>query len=180
MRQDRANRGRRRSRSRISGRLPTLSSLSKKELVALVLQLQAKGEHEPTPANADREPVQPAGPRPIFVPDAPCLFIDGSIRSGQVVEFPAGDVTVIGSVGSGAEIIAGGSIHIYGALRGRAVAGSAGDRTARIFCRSFQAELLAIDGRYRLAENINPALRGRAVQARLEDMGMTVSPIDGL
>lgn len=180
MRQNRANRGRRRSRHQIPGPSSNLSSLSKKELVALVLQLQARGEQQCKPGNADGDPFQPGGPQPTSVADAPRLVIDGSIRSGQVVEFPAGDVTVIGSVGSGAEIIAGGSIHIYGALRGRAVAGSAGDRTARIFCRSFQAELLAIDGRYRLAENISPALRGRAVQARLEEMGMTVSPIDGL
>jgi septum site-determining protein MinC len=108
----------------------------------------------------------------------PCLFIDDSVRSGQTVEFPDGDVTVIGSVGSGAEIIAGGSIHVYGTLRGRALAGTAGDGTARIFCRRFEAELLAIDGRYRVAENLDPSLRGRPVQARLDGMAMTLSPLD--
>jgi Septum formation inhibitor MinC, C-terminal domain len=56
------------------------------------------------------------------------LIITSSIRSGQTIEFPDGDVTVIGSVGSGAEIVAGGSIHIYGVLRGRAIAGISGDR----------------------------------------------------
>ena len=67
------------------------------------------------------------------------------MRSGQSVVFMEGDITVLGSVGSGAEIIAGGSIHVYGALRGRALAGATGDARARIFCHSVEAELLAID-----------------------------------
>ena len=108
---------------------------------------------------------------------ASCLFIDESVRSGQTVEFAEGDVTVLGSVGSGAEIIAGGSIHVYGTLRGRALAGVAGDRTARILCQRFEAELVAIDGSYRVAENLDPNLRGRPVQARLEGRGMTLTPL---
>ena len=55
------------------------------------------------------------------------------MRSGQSVIFMEGDVTILGSVGSGAEIVAGGSIHVYGALRGRALAGAAGNCRARIF-----------------------------------------------
>jgi septum site-determining protein MinC len=104
--------------------------------------------------------------------------IDESVRSGQVIEFLHGDVTVVGSVGSGAEIVAGGSIHIYGSLRGRALAGTGGDPTARIFCRKFQAELLAINGSYRLADNFPAELRDRAVQARMEGVRMSLSPID--
>jgi hypothetical protein len=82
-------------------------------------------------------------------------------------------------VGSGAEIIAGGSIHVYGTLRGRAIAGAAGDGTARIFCQDLDAELLSIDGHYRVAENFDAALRGRPVQARLDGLRMTLSPLDG-
>jgi len=109
----------------------------------------------------------------------PCLVIDESVRSGQVIEFPQGDVTVVGSVGSGAEIVAGGSIHVYGTLRGRALAGTAGDPTARIFCRRFQPEILAINGSYRLADNFFSAeLWDRAVQARLEGMAMSLTPLD--
>ena len=100
-----------------------------------------------------------------------------SVCSGQIIEFP-GDVTVVGSVGSGAEIVAGGSIHVYGTLRGRALAGSAGDPTARIFCRRFQAELLAINGSYRVADNFDAELRDRAVQARLEGMRMNLTPLE--
>ncbi|MGV1915989.1 septum site-determining protein MinC [uncultured Agrobacterium sp.] len=97
------------------------------------------------------------------------LMISEPVRSGQSIIFPEGDVTIVGSVASGAEVIAGGSIHIYGALRGRAMAGSLGNATARIFCKKLEAELLAIDGVYKVAEDIDPKLRGQAVQLWLEN-----------
>lgn len=106
------------------------------------------------------------------------LFVDGNVRSGQTIEHVDGDITVLGSVGSGAELIAGGSIHVYGALRGRALAGVAGNRAARILCQRFEAELVSIDGNYRLADNLDPALRGQAVQARLEGTGMSLIRLD--
>lgn len=77
-------------------------------------------------------------------------------------------MTVVGSVASGAEIVAGGSVHIYGTLRGRALAGSVGNASARIFCRRLEAELLAIDGVYKTAEDMAPNLRGQSVQLWLE------------
>ncbi|MBA8879085.1 septum site-determining protein MinC [Phyllobacterium myrsinacearum] len=98
----------------------------------------------------------------------PSIIIKEPVRSGQSVIFPEGDITIIGSVASGAEIIAGGSIHVYGTLRGRAMAGSAGNASARIFCRKLEAELLAIDGLYKTAEDMEPRLRGKAVQLWLE------------
>ena len=85
---------------------------------------------------------------------------------------------VIGAVGSGAEIVAGGSIHVYGALRGRAIAGSTGNPQARIFCGKLEAELLAIDGLYKTAEEIDPSLWGRPAQARLEGDAMLISLIE--
>ena len=97
------------------------------------------------------------------------------MRSGQSIIFPEGDVTVIGSVASGAEIIAGGSIHIYGALRGRALAGSIGNSAARIFCRKLEAELLAIDGIYKTADDLPMELRGHAAQLWLQDDVIMVS-----
>jgi septum site-determining protein MinC len=96
------------------------------------------------------------------------LMHEGSVRSGQSIIFPNGDVTVTGSVASGAELIAGGSIHVYGCLRGRAIAGSRGNNRARIFCNSFEAELLAIGGLYKTADDVEPDLRGRAIQAWLD------------
>ncbi|AHG49673.1 septation inhibitor protein (plasmid) [Rhizobium leguminosarum bv. trifolii CB782] len=97
------------------------------------------------------------------------IVIREPVRSGQSVIFPEGDVTIIGSVASGAEVIAGGSVHIYGALRGRAMAGSIGNASAQIFCRKLEAELVAIDGIYKMAEDMAPNLRGQAVQLWLED-----------
>jgi septum site-determining protein MinC len=106
------------------------------------------------------------------------MLIQSPIRSGQSVNFPFGEVTVLGSVASGAEIVAGGSIHIYGALRGRAMAGSMGDARARIFCSRNEAELLAIDGYYQTAENMDASLRGRPVQVWLEAAGLNVAALD--
>jgi septum site-determining protein MinC len=121
----------------------------------------------PAPASAEPPPPEPTA-----------LLVDEPVRSGQSIVFPRGDVTVIGSVGSGAEVVAGGSIHIYGTLRGRAVAGVAGHGNARIFCRKLEAELLAIDGLYRTADDIEPRLRGKAAMAWLEGDSMRVAGLD--
>ena len=105
------------------------------------------------------------------------LLLDKPVRSGQSIVFPEGDVTVLGAVGSGAEIVAGGSIHVYGTLRGRAMAGINGNGTARIYCHKMEAELLAIDGYYQTAEEIPDAFRNRPVQALLEGNVMRVTPL---
>ncbi|WEK50001.1 MAG: septum site-determining protein MinC [Candidatus Kaistia colombiensis] len=107
----------------------------------------------------------------------PSLLIETPVRSGQSIIFPQGDVTVVGSVASGAEIIAGNSIHIYGTLRGRAIAGSTGNAAARIFCQKFEAELIAIDGLYQTADDLDPGLRGRAVQAWLANDKMNMAAL---
>jgi len=89
-------------------------------------------------------------PTPAATPKSPpFLLFDSPVRSGQSVVFPNGDVTIVGSVGSGAEMVAGRSIHVYGTLRGRAIAGSTGNPRARIFCGRSEAELLSIDGWYK-------------------------------
>jgi septum site-determining protein MinC len=120
---------------------------------------------------AQNEPKKPeAKPKPIS------LLLDSPVRSGQSI-FSEGDVTVLGSVSSGAEIVAGGSIHVYGALRGRAMAGSSGNGAARIFCQKIEAELLAINGYYQTAEEIDVALRNRPAQAWLEGSIMKITPL---
>jgi septum site-determining protein MinC len=103
------------------------------------------------------------------------LVLHEPVRSGQSIVFPEGDVTVIGSIASGAEVIAGGSIHVYGALRGRALAGSIGNSAARIFCRKLEAELLAIDGIYKTADDLPADLRGQAAQLWLENDAIMAS-----
>ncbi len=106
------------------------------------------------------------------------LVIEGSVRSGQSVTFERGDVTVVGSVASGAEVVAGGSIHVYGTLRGRAVAGATGNSRARIFCRRLEAELVAIDGLYKTADDMESTLRGHAVQAWLGGEALLMAALD--
>ena len=106
------------------------------------------------------------------------LVLDSSVRSGQAVRFPEGDLTVLGSVGSGAEVIAGGSVHVYGTLRGRVMAGSSGNQRARIFCQRLEAELLAIDGYYRSADEIDEQLRSRPVQVWLDDNAIIIRALN--
>jgi septum site-determining protein MinC len=122
---------------------------------------------------ATKAPAKPATP-----PKPTTLLLDQPVRSGQSIFFPDGDVTVLGSVGSGAELVAGGSIHVYGALRGRAMAGSNGNTRARIFCSRIEAELLAIDGYYMTAETMDKSLRERAVQAWLEGNQLKITALD--
>src|SRR6185436_1468202 len=114
-------------------------------------------------------PIQQVEPeKPEVKPPPSSLLLDSPVRSGQSVVFPDGDVTVVGSVGSGAEIVAGGSIHVYGTLRGRAMAGVNGNPAARIYCQRIEAELLAIDGFYQTAEEIDARLCDRPTQVWLE------------
>lgn len=128
-------------------------------------------------ADIDVDAVQPAFDQATAEAAAPLaetrtvsasLIIREPVRSGQSVIFTEGDVTVVGSVASGAEVIAGGSIHIYGALRGRAMAGAVGNAAAQIFCRKMEAELLSIDGIYKMAEDMPAELLGQPVQMWLE------------
>ncbi|WP_019905515.1 septum site-determining protein MinC [Methylobacterium sp. 77] len=111
-------------------------------------------------------------------PETTSLMIEGSVRSGQSIVHPTGDVTVMGSVASGAEILAGGSIHVYGALRGRAIAGAARNPRARIYCRKFEPELLGIDRLVRTAEDMGTTLRGKPVQIWLDSGSIKMATLD--
>lgn len=104
-------------------------------------------------------------------------LITQPVRSGQTVVAEGGDLVVVGPVSSGAELIARGSIHVYGRLRGRAMAGAEGDESARIFCRDLDAELLAVAGLYRTSENLEPDLLNRPVQVFLQDERLCVEAL---
>ncbi len=106
------------------------------------------------------------------------LIVDRPVRSGQSIFHPEGDVTVLGSVASGAEVIAGGSIHAYGTLRGRALAGATGNTNALIFARKFEAELVSIDGNYLTAEQSPPSVVGKPVQIRLRGDAIVTEILD--
>lgn len=105
------------------------------------------------------------------------LVLDRPVRSGQQVYCPYGDIVVLQHTSAGSELLAGGSVHVYGALRGRVLAGVQGDTQARIFCERLEAELIAIAGRYRLLDEIESNLKGQAVMIYLEQEKLKIVPI---
>ncbi len=105
------------------------------------------------------------------------LVIDRPVRSGQQVYCPDGDIVVMQQTSAGSELLAGGSVHVYGVLRGRVLAGVQGDTQARIFCQRLEAELIAIAGRYRLLDEIDSDLKGQAVMIYLEGEKLKIVPI---
>lgn len=131
----------------------------------------------PAPA-ATEAPRREASTPPATPVASPGLIQSAPVRSGQQVYADNRDLTVLTSVGAGAEVIADGSVHIYGPLRGRALAGAQGNEKARIFCREFHAELVAIAGHYKVLEDIPKDLRGKAVQAWLEDGQLNIAALD--
>lgn len=102
------------------------------------------------------------------VSHSPSKLINSPVRSGQQVYAPGGDLIVNTSVSPGAEVLADGNIHIYGALRGRALAGVQGDRDARIFCQSLEAELICVAGEFKLDEDFREGFWKKAVQIYLD------------
>lgn len=114
---------------------------------------------------------------PITYSSGSALLVTEPVRSGQQIFAERGDLVVIASVSPGAELIARGNIHVYGALRGRALAGVHGDNAARIFCETLDAELIAIAGLYKLSDAIDPSLRRRRVQAFLDEGTLRVEPL---
>ena len=118
---------------------------------------------------AQAAPAPEAAPAPAPAARAePGLVHLHPVRSGQQVYAQDRDLTLCATVGAGAEVIADGSIHVYGALRGRALAGASGVTSARIFCREFHAELVAVAGHYKVLEEIPKELLGKPVQIWLE------------
>ncbi|NOQ65226.1 MAG: septum site-determining protein MinC [Methyloprofundus sp.] len=98
------------------------------------------------------------------------------VRSGQRI-YVKGDLTIIAQVSAGAEIMAEGSIHVYGTLRGRALAGVQGDEGAGIFCSDLQAELVSIAGNYRISEDIDDAVRHAPVHIYLDKQALLINKI---
>lgn len=130
---------------------------------------ERSGEPAVAPPAASPVAEQPiAAPAPVRHTPMRSLHQDKPVRSGQQVYARDGDLIITNLVANGAEVIADGSIHVYGALRGRALAGAQGDPSARIYCQEFHAELVSIAGQYRVFEDLPSDLRGKPVQAWLE------------
>ena len=155
---------------------------SVKEAAADTTDSVAETKTESTEENsgqAAEEEKQPAPAADDHVP-RPTLVINSPVRTGQQVYAKNADLIVMGMVSEGAEVIADGNIHVYAPLRGRALAGESGDKTARIFVQSMQAELVSVAGIYRVFEqNLPPHLHKHAVKIELqEDERLAISAIN--
>ncbi|MCR4457783.1 MULTISPECIES: septum site-determining protein MinC [unclassified Pseudescherichia] len=115
---------------------------------------------------------------PVVAPITKTRLIDVPVRSGQRIYAPGCDLIVTSNVSAGAELIADGNIHIYGMMRGRALAGANGDREAQIFCTHLTAELVSIAGEYWLSDQIPAEYYGKAARLLLADNALTVQPLN--
>lgn len=130
---------------------------------------------QPEPAAKPADETAPESNRPAETPAsgatqrAPTLFVTEPVRSGRQVYAAGGPMVVLAAVSPGAEVVADGDIHIYGPLRGRAIAGLSGDAQARIFCQSLEAEMVSVAGHYRVNEDIDRSLQRKPAQIFLQD-----------
>ncbi|WP_254453561.1 septum site-determining protein MinC [Siccirubricoccus sp. G192] len=139
---------------------------------------EAEEELPPPPAAVAAPEAAPATPAADFKGTGrSAMLVTEPVRSGQRIYAQGADLIVTATVNPGAEVIADGNIHIYGALRGRAVAGAADDAAARIFAQNFDPELVAIAGYYAVREGLGNAPIGRAVQVRLDGEEMRFEPL---
>ncbi len=158
-----------------STRLPLLHGQERRAVEA---SAQA-GASTQTASCAPDSPGAQASPAPVAPSGGTTLLVERPLRSGQRV-YSAGDVIVLDAVSHGAEIIAGGNIHVYAALRGRALAGAHGDASARIFCSCLEPELVAIAGVYRTAEQpLAPDIAGKSAQVLLDGETLRFEPLRG-
>src|SRR3954452_5659659 len=128
------------------------------------------------PASPGSDSPAPAEPSPAPPPArATTRIVTEPVRSGTQIYARGGDLIVTAAVSAGAEVMADGNIHVYGRLRGRALAGAAGDTAARIFCTRLEAELISIAGRYLVSEQLPPEHQGGAVQIALLDDRLTIT-----
>jgi len=145
---------------------------------ALELAILSEGRDQKTvSAKHSAQPAEPNLNQANSQSSRDSLLITRPVRSGQRIYAPGGDLVIVASVSSGAEVIADGHIHVYGTLRGRALAGVGGNRKCRIFCRNLQAELVSVAGQYRVSENLDAELRGKPVHIYLEDQLLKIDEI---
>lgn len=135
-------------------------------------------EHLNLPIFADSSQKKNASEKPANPPASPSIAkVVKTVRSGQQLVNPDGDVVVLGNVGQGAEVLAKGSIHIHGSLSGRALAGIDGDQHANISCSKMQAELVAISGQYLISEDTPQQHWQKACYISLSDDGLNIESI---
>ncbi len=145
-----------------SEHLATAGSNKDIEVTSGAGRYDASAEHREPRKTFDQQPSDQGG---VFPPNN--LVVRAPVRSGQRL-YAQGDLTVVGFVSHGAEVIAGGSIHVYGKLSGRAIAGVTGDEGTSIFCQNLDAELVSIAGNYKQLEDIHEEFHNQRVQISLE------------
>jgi septum site-determining protein MinC len=138
---------------------------------ALVRRMGQPGGGRARPAPAEADTVSRPAQGSAFT------LITRPVRSGQRIYAAGGDLSVVAPVSAGAELMADGNVHVYGPLRGRALAGMKGDTEARIFCQDLQAELVSVAGHYRVSENIPNELKGYPVQIFLDQKVLRIEKI---
>jgi len=133
----------------------------------------------PAPAANEAAQAAPPPPLPITKPAAAraTMVVDQPVRAGQRIWAEGSDLIITSTVNAGAEVIADGNIHVYGALRGRAIAGGASNMEARVFALNFDPELVSIAGFYAVREGFPAAQIGKAMQVRLVGERMRFDPI---
>ncbi len=149
----------------VSGRSNKLDTTARPDTPAAATPKAANRHGAPAPARAGQEAT-----------GRPAMVINEPVRSGRQIYAQGGDLVVTAMVSAGAELLADGHIHVYGALRGRALAGLAGDTSARIFCLSLEAEMVSISGLYRVNEDIPPAIFKKPAQIYLKDGYLSLDP----
>jgi septum site-determining protein MinC len=164
--------------------LPVISSFRARARPVPVLEPAQPAPAAPEPAResapAAAEPVQESAPaRAPADSGVPALIHSQTVRSGQRIYARNRDLIVNAGVGAGAEVMADGCLHIYGSLRGRAMAGAHGESAARVFCQEFHAELVSIAGVFRVFETIPAELAGMPVQAWLAGEDLHFARIGG-
>jgi septum site-determining protein MinC len=135
------------------------------------------GKARPGSAEAEAAPRPAPNSAPNSAQASSFTLITRPVRSGQRIYAAGGDLSVVAAVSAGAELMADGNIHVYGPLRGRALAGMKGDTAARIFCQDLQAELVSVAGHYRVSENIPNELKGSPVQIFLDQKVLRIETI---
>ncbi|ANI82593.1 septum site-determining protein MinC [Kosakonia oryzae] len=117
-------------------------------------------------------------PEPVVTPVTKTRLVDMPVRSGQRIYAPHCDLIVTSHVSAGAELIADGNIHVYGMMRGRALAGAGGDKEAQIFCTHLTPELVSIAGEYWLSDKIPAEFYGKAARLQLINDALTIQPLN--
>ena len=142
----------------------------------------------PNPATIEAAPaaIAPPPPAPVVEPapapaapatGEPALTITQPVRGGQVIYAQRTDLIVLAPVNPGAQVIADGNIHVYGRLRGRALAGARGQLDARVFCQSLEAELVSVNGEFLTADDVPETLRGKPAQVFVENGAARLAPL---